>query len=331
MGDYVPPQEELDAAFRCVHDTPDPSAVKTVVLVPGVGADEQHSFAWNYIPQLGAEGFDICWVSPPRNGRGDMTQAGLYVAHGVKLAQARLGKNVSVIGHSAGPPVSMWGLRYDEEAASLVDDFIAVAGAVRGTTLVEPACQAVGACPVVAWQMHPQSNFVQALNARPLPDSISVTSIYSRTDGGIQPADEVSAIRGAENIAVQDICANQAPGHLGILANNTAYRLVLDALNNPGPANPERAGIDCSTHLAPGLVAAELPQLLGAVPEYLSALGEPRFESEPEVPGYARADVTNPTEPGEIASGSSVRAQDASSTLVGAMLGSSVGATGSSR
>ncbi|WP_312098393.1 hypothetical protein [Corynebacterium dentalis] len=35
----------------------------------------------------------------------------------VKLAHRRLDKNTRVVGHSAGPPASVWALRYDEEAA----------------------------------------------------------------------------------------------------------------------------------------------------------------------------------------------------------------------
>lgn len=220
MGDNVPPQAELDAAFGCTQPTADPAAKKTVVLVPGVGLSVEATYAWGYIPQLSAQGYDVCWVQPPHSGRGDLTQTALYVANGIKLAHQRLDKKVAAIGHSAGSPAIMWALRYDTEAASLVDDFISVAGANRGTDLVEPACKAVGNCPVIAWQMHPNSDFVQALHAKPLPDSIDVTSVYRLTDEGIQPATQVSSIASAANIAVQDVCPTHLVGHVGILGSN---------------------------------------------------------------------------------------------------------------
>ena len=73
MGDNVPPQAELDAAFGCTQPTADPAAKKTVVLVPGVGLSVEATYAWGYIPQLNAQGYDVCWVQPPHSGRGAAT------------------------------------------------------------------------------------------------------------------------------------------------------------------------------------------------------------------------------------------------------------------
>ena len=165
MGDRVVPKKILDAAFKCRVPKAAKNAKKTVLLVHGVGGDSQQSFSWNYIPQLASQGFDVCWVDLPHNGRGDLTESAQYVMNGIKLAHARLNKNIGVVGHSAGPPVAMWALRYDPEAAKFVDDFIALAGALHGTVAVEPICAALGSCPAIAWQMHPNSNFVQALHA----------------------------------------------------------------------------------------------------------------------------------------------------------------------
>ncbi|WP_235933544.1 esterase/lipase family protein [Corynebacterium qintianiae] len=328
MGDYVPPQAELDAAFGCSNPVADPAAKKTVLLVHGVGANAQQTFAWNYIPQLDAEGFDVCWVNLPHNGRGDLTQAGLYVANAVKLAHSRVGRNIGVVGHSAGPPAAMWGLRYDAEATTLVDDFVSVAGAIRGTTLVEPLCLALGNCPAIAWQMHPQSNFVQALNAEPLAETIDVTSVYSLTDYGIQPATQASYIAGAANIPTQRLCPTQIPGHIGILANNTAYQLVLDALNHDGPADPARLkGLACSQHISPGIDPRALPVAIPAIGEYVAALGEPRYLSEPALPSYARADVAAPLDPTQMRSGSSQRLAEGSATYSSGVIGSAAGSS----
>ncbi|SDL95844.1 Alpha/beta hydrolase family protein [Corynebacterium mycetoides] len=331
MGDYVPPVEELNSAFGCAEPTADPAATKTVVLVSGVAADIFQTFGSNFIPQLTEQGFDVCWVQPPHSGRGDLTQTALYVAQGIKLAQARLGRDVSVIGHSAGTPAAMWAMRYDASAAALVDDFISLAGAVRGTTLIEPVCEVVVTCPVIAWQMHPRSKFLQALNAAPLPENIDATSIFSKTDPGIQPAHLASSILGGTNIPVQDVCPNQYAGHITLLLNNTAYQLAFDALNNDGPANPARiAPADCGRLLAPHTNLLNLVSVLHAAPEYLAALGEPRYLSEPELPSYARGDVVDPHEHGGIAEGSSARLAEASSTVGSGLVGSSTTTLGSS-
>ncbi|MCT1555865.1 lipase family protein [Corynebacterium sanguinis] len=324
MGDYVPPQTELDAAFGCAQPTADPAAKKTVVLVPGVGESVHAAFAWNYIPQLRSQGYDVCWVQPPHGGRGDLTQSALYVANGIKAAHERSGDKVAAIGHSAGPPAIMWALRYDAEAASLVDDFISVAGANRGTALIEPVCGAVGNCPVIAWQVHPNSDFVQALHAQPLPDSVDVTSVYSLTDEGIQPATQVSSISSAANIAVQDVCPTHLVGHIGILSSNAAYQLILDALEHEGPADRTRAAqaTECSQYFAPGIEPSKLTELLPAIGEYLAALGEPRYASQPPLPSYAQPDVANPLRPDELADGSSERFSSAGQGIAAAVAGS---------
>ena len=325
-GNSVPPKQEMDRAFGCHSPQADQNAKKTVLLVHGVGGNAQMYFSWNYIPQLTAERFDVCWVDLPHSGRGDLTEAAQYVMNAVKLAHGRLDKNISIVGHSAGPPASMWALRYDEEAAKMVDDFVAVAGAIHGTTLVEPVCKGIGNCPVLAWQMHPKSNFVQALNAKPLPEGIDVTSVYSKSDYGIQPAEQVSSIAGGQNIAVQDVCPAHLPGHLGILQNNTAYRLILDALNNDGPADPARLGnFDCKPFFAPGLDVTQAHKLIPVLGEYPAAFGEPRYTSEPPLPTYAQDDVTDPVDPDQIAAGSSERIGDSLETFGDAVLGSASG------
>ncbi|WP_245531662.1 esterase/lipase family protein [Corynebacterium capitovis] len=321
-GDRAPDPYALEGAFHCSSPEANPEARKTVLLVHGFGFDASASFSWGYIPQLTNEGFDVCWVTLPHSGRGDMTESGMYVAHAVKLAHQRLGRNIAVVGHSGGPPIARWGLRYDAEAASLVDDVISVAGANHGVALVEPACQVTGRCPVSVWQYHPNSDFMQALNAKPLPVNVSVTSIYANSDYGIQPAKAASSIDGAANFAVQDLCPNQVPGHVGILANNTAYRLLLDALENPGPADPNRLeGFSCTEHVAPGIDPAALPNAIPAFGEYVAALGEPLYSSQPPLPSYAQADVANHAEPGELTEGSAGRLADSSSTFTGAYHG----------
>lgn len=330
MGDHVPPAEELDAAFSCLNPTAKPDAVQTILLVPGLAADPIQSFSWNLLPQLDAAGYDMCWITPPESGRADLTQTALYVAHAINRAQERLDSRIAVLGHSAGPPAAMWALRYNPDAAAQVEDFISIAGANHGTTLVEPVCAAIGACPVIAWQMHPQSQFIRTINASRLPESIDVTSIYSLTDPGIQPAAYTSSIEGASNIALQDVCPTHLAGHISVLLTNATYRLVMDALSHDGPADPARIGREnCADYIAPGV---ELDKTLTAAPALLEAiavLGEPRYTSEPPLPSYAQNDI-EPAEAAEIAEGSAGRITMSGETITDAVIGSAVdGAVGS--
>lgn len=159
--------------------------------------------------------------------------------------------------------------------------------------------------------------------APPLPESISVTSIYSLTDPGIQPARDTSPIQGAVNLAVQDVCPNQPAGHATILLNNTAFELVLDALTHDGPADPARLPSGtCRRHVAPDTDLAQWVHGLPAIFEGLAAFGEPRYLSEPPLPDYARADGARGEDGKDIAAGSAHRLEESGSTVAGGVIGS---------
>ena len=57
--------------------------------------------------------------------------------------------------------------------------------------------------------------------------------------------------------------------------------------------------------------------------EYLAALGEPRYASQPPLPSYAQADVANPLKSDELTEGSSERFSSAGEGIAGAVAGSS--------
>ena len=279
-------------AFYCDSDTVPSDAKKTVLLVHGVGTNGEGTYSWNYQKSLRDAGYDVCLIDLPSSGRAGLTESAKYVSSGIKLAHERLGKPVSVIGHSGGPTATLWALRYDADAAAKVDDFISLAGALHGTTFVGTVCQVLGSCPAIGWQMHIGSDFMTALHAKPLPENVSVTSVYSRTDYGIQPAHRVSHMDGASNIAVQDVCTTKLPGHLGLLSDPAAHAVVMDALGNEGSADPARlTNVDCSRLVAPGVNPAQSLTLAGSLLEYVKLLFEPRVNAEPALPAYAVADL----------------------------------------
>lgn len=290
VTEQIPPAHEK--AFSCVSDVASSDAKKTVLLVHGVGTDSTGTYSWNYENSLQQQGFDVCTVDLPSSGRADLIDSAEYVSSAITLAHNRLGSPVSVIGHSGGPTATLWALRYDAEAAAKVDDFVSLAGALHGTTFVGALCQVLGECPAIGWQMTVGSDFMKAVHAQPLPENISVTSVYSRTDYGIQPANKVSRLEGARNVAVQDVCANKIPGHLGMLVDPAAQSLVVDALEHDGPADPSRISREvCSKPVASGLDVAGSVRLLGSLGEYLKILTEPRLPAEPTLPEYAQKDL----------------------------------------
>ena len=55
-----------------------------VLLVPGLTADQNIDFGWNYRPELIARGFDVCSIDLPAEGFGDVTISGEYLVGAVR-------------------------------------------------------------------------------------------------------------------------------------------------------------------------------------------------------------------------------------------------------
>jgi hypothetical protein len=129
---------------------------------------------------------------------------------------------------------------------------------------------------------------------------ISYTDIYTNTDEVVVPnfgpaaSSSLSGGGGAiANVAIQSVCPADLTEHLGIgIYDNTAYRLALDALTHPGPADPSRvAATACLSPLMPGIdpstFAADYAQTLAAVASAVAA--SPRTTSEPPLACYVTA------------------------------------------
>lgn len=234
------PQQMLDESVHCTPDVHPESGKKAVLLVGGVGFDPADAWSWGYAQALPRDGFGVCEVTIPDHGRGDATVGAEYVVNAIRYARARSGQDVSIVAHSAGPVLALWAMRFWPDAAASVDDMISLAAPIHGSVAVDAIC-AVGFCPVLARQLSAGSDFTAALNRVPLASSVSVTSIFSLFDEGIQPARDVSSYAGAANIALQDHCPGRLVEHVGQLFDAAAYRLALDALTHPGPAVPAYA------------------------------------------------------------------------------------------
>lgn len=256
------PQATLDQALYCTPFThPDKPPV---LLVHGTFTAGFEQYDWTYLPLLADQGFDVCIVTYPDRGLGDQQVSAEYVVNALRRMHARAGRKVSLVGHSQGASMPRWAVKWWPSARDALDDFVMLAGPNHGTTATAGLTSAlaqvpglsslpVGLLPESFYQFDPSSNFVKAMNTgEEAPGEVSYTSIYSGFyDELVEPATPVPTAgldwgqsrANIANILLQDVCPGRFVDHLTIgLTDALTFALVLDALENPGPANPQRAG-----------------------------------------------------------------------------------------
>jgi len=280
-----PATPELDAALSCP-----PNADLThqpVLLIHGTGADAS-IWQLNYVPLLSSRGFDVCTVTLPYHSWGDIQGATDYVVHAIRIMAARYDRSVALIGHSQGAAEMVWAIKWWPDIGPLISDYIALAGANHGAPIAEQVC-ILGICPPAAWQLKPESQFFATMNADDeTPGALPYTSIYSETDTtAVAPT---SIIKGASNIAVQQLCPGRQVGHAQMLSDAVAFALVMDALTHSGPASVDR--IDpavCAEDRAPGLDSqqAQLDEQVGLALFLRTSAEAGLVAAEPPLRAYA--------------------------------------------
>jgi triacylglycerol lipase len=295
------PQQQLDDALDCgPFDHPDRDSV---LLVHGTFTYAQEQWNLTFRRLLTDQGFDVCVVSYPDRGLGDIQVSSEYVVNAIRRMRERTGRDVDVVGHSQGGLEPRWAIKWWPDVRADVDDYVGLASpnhggssdALRAVTVVKPSS---------IWQMSGGSRFLGALNAGDeTPGSVSYTSIYSQFDELIQPTAPVptaalswgQADNHVANILVQDICPGRLTDHLAIgLWDRVTFALLLDALSHPGPASPARAGgsVLCGLPLLPDPVVDPnlAGDLLGVIPTEPAHLprGIHLTTTEPPLASYAR-------------------------------------------
>ncbi|MGH8530066.1 MAG: esterase/lipase family protein [Nevskiales bacterium] len=264
-------------------------ACDPVLLIHGTGSTSFESWAGTYIPALTAAGFEVFTLDLPGKAYGDIQASAEYLVHALRVIARLSGRPVDVITHSQGGLVARWGLKWWPDTHALVDDLIMLGAPHHGTLIVELYC--VAACKPAHFQMQPQAEFIEALNAGDeMGLAASTTSIYSITDELVQPQwpDSTSALPGAANIAIQDLCPGRPVDHVGLMRDGAVYALVLSALLNEGPAEHGRFSLlSCADLLIPGIGAVASLQ----ANYYFFASGNsdvPDATQEPELEPYAQ-------------------------------------------
>jgi hypothetical protein len=239
------PAAVLDDAISC----PARLTRKTVLLVHGTSVTADENWSWNYVKALPHEGFDVCTVQMPDRLLIDIQTTSEYVVHAIRVVARRSGRPIDVVGLSQGALQPRWALRWWPDLRNLVDDYVSMAGTNRGSVFADASC--VTDCIPSLWQQRTSgSMFLGALDrGDETPGSVSYTSVYSLTDEIIQPSapEPVAAIRGASNIAVQDVCPGRYVGHVQSASDAAYFAVVLDALKHVGPADPSRVDRDYCT------------------------------------------------------------------------------------
>jgi hypothetical protein len=110
----------------------------------------------------------------------------------------------------------------------------------HGTTAATTALTPFGRCTPSCWQMAPSSKFIRALNkGDETPGAVSYTSLYGNLDELVQPK-TTARLAGGANYALSQICPGRPEEHVTIALDAVAHAMAIDALTNPGPANPAR-------------------------------------------------------------------------------------------
>lgn len=309
--------QQLEASLAC---TPFENPDKPVVLlVHGTSVTGTEEYTLFYTPSLVEHGFDVCAVTYPDRGLGDMQISAEYVVYALRTIHKRTGRKVAMIGHSQGATMPRWALKFWPKARAAVEDFVLIAGPNHGTLIASPARLAemlfnlpllkrlpFGLLPASIYQFQPGSKFNKVLNTGDeTPGDIDYTTLYGLYDELVRPVvpKPTAALEFGKdnphvsNILLQDVCGlGYFTEHLTIgTTDPVAFQLALDAITHPGPANAERAGGIELCSLLPlklsSLITLEnLDRVLKVLAE-IPRTGVPRLhltKQEPPLMPYAR-------------------------------------------
>lgn len=289
------PVAELAKALHC-DSVVTKSGKAPVLFIPGTTAKGEENFAWNYMSALRKKGHPSCWVNYPGRGYKDMQTSAEFVVYAARTVYARAGRKISLVGHSQGGLQAGWVMRFWPDLAAKVDDVVALGAPFRGARLANLCYLVTGitGCPASILQFSHGSKWSKALIAgeKPMPAGPSYTSIYSTVDELAAPGKEVSDLPGAKHIGVQDVCTGRFwPEHLGLAIDLVTYKMVVDALEHPGPTDIRRIDrADCATLSMP----VDIPELVKILPGLLDLPVEvlirsrPWARQEPPLRPYAR-------------------------------------------
>lgn len=288
----------LHAALSCPDGLTHPER-PVVLLVHGTGTTGAETWPDGLGKTLPLMGFDWCMVELPDRALGDIQTSSEYVVAAVRELHDGAGRRVDLIGHSQGAVEIRWAVRFWPDVRAAADDLITLAGANDGVQTANSSC-GLGYCAPALWQMRVGAALEAALNRIPAPPGPSYTAIYSSTDELVQPASS-GTFQGASNVLIQDICPGRYVEHAYLPFDAAAVAIALDALQNPGAADPARVSRSaCDQVAGPGIdptASMTATATLGAN-ALVAITTHPTVRAEPPLRGYASsADPAPPAAP----------------------------------
>jgi hypothetical protein len=249
---------------------------------------------------LSNAGYASCYVTLPGYALGDLQVSAEYVVAAIRTVYKRTGRPIAIYGLSQGALLPRWALTFWPSLRAKVADAILVAGTQRGTTYgdTQPFFDSFCAtgCPPAFIQQRQGSALLAAISDEPdeTPGHPRWTTVRSLTDEVVQPQDgpaPSSALDGASNIVVQQVCPGREVRHSATAYDSVAYAALVHALRSQRATTAARLpGGVCEHRFAPALDDLTVDQFVADRTSNTLARAyayEPEVTVEPPVRRYA--------------------------------------------
>ena len=288
------PRSELRAALKC-HGAIEDATTTPLMLVTGTGTTGDQLYALGK-PGLDAYGHPVCYVNFPDSTTADIQVSVEYLVDGLRREFERAGRKIAVVGLSQGGLLARFALTYWPDLRRKVVDVVSAAGTQHGTTVHRGDCSSATPCVPAAWQQLRGSHLLRAIDGMQdeTPGRVSYTTVRSLTDETVQPqtgARPASALVGASNIVIQDVCPGRTTTHVGTATDSVTFAALVDAVRHRGRGRKGAAKVArlpsdvCGHPYAPGLDEATIDAFLAASGGVIDTqvASAPKLASEPEV------------------------------------------------
>jgi len=152
------------------------------------------------------------------------------------------GRPIAIYGFSQGGLVARLALVFWPDTRRLVRDVVAASWPQHGSPF-SINCAMVG-CPAALWQRLLGSHLLAAINRHAeAPGPTSWTTLRTLDDIIARPVNgpnPTSALKGATNLVIQNICPGRHVEHLGMAFDAVAFAALRDAATHSGPASADR-------------------------------------------------------------------------------------------
>jgi hypothetical protein len=287
------PKAALEAAFKCPID-PTNATQTPLMLVTGTGATGDQAYLIGQ-DAFEAYGHPVCYVNFPHFTTADIQVSVQYLVYGLRREFRMADRRVAIFGISQGGLLPRFALTYWRDLRRKVSDVLSAAGTHHGTT-VSRGCSQASPCAPANWQQMRHSKLLDAINSQSdeTPGDVSYTTVRSLTDETVRPQGgkhPTSALDGARNILIQDVCEGRVTTHIGTAVDSVSLAAFTDAIEHRGKGKRGAAKVSrlpsdvCDHPYATGLDEAQTSAFLGGSDGLIEAqqAQAPKVGAEPKV------------------------------------------------